>query len=150
MYRYESNNYEHSSRRNSQLFKAIRTKVYGKDGIKSSHDNPIYLNTPQGRRLVGYVIDEHNTRILEKKVIESKHLHKRFNAWGVDAMLLDTLPKDNISIIRIKADTGAIEQATIGTFYLHGIRHDFGFGPQVFLPRKYFTRIDLRQGQLFA
>jgi hypothetical protein len=120
--------------------------VYQKDGGSET----VYLNTPQGVRNVGRIFTENGERILEKHVTESKHLHRAFNAWGIDAELLRTLPGRGVDGIRIVTDTGVTEHAPVKVWMERGIRRDFGHGPQVFLPRKFFHRRDAAQPSLFG
>lgn len=135
------------------FLKAVHRKAYPKSRKRANEKGEakaIYINTPQERRLAGYMLKEDGGCVLEKRVIESKHLHRRFNAWGIDASLVETMPADGVNMIRIVSDSGIIEEATLDTFRTHGISHDFGFGPQLFLPRKYFCSRDASQGILFG
>ena len=117
---------------------------------RKSTSEAVYINTPQGRRQVGRIVTQDGQRIFEKDVIEAKHLHKRFDAWGVDAAIIDSLTREGVAWIRVLTDTGSVEEASVGTFALKGMRYDFGFGPQVFLPRKFFGRRQAGQTVLFG
>lgn len=117
---------------------------------KQRDGQAVYLNTPQGTRKVGIIATDNGRRVLEKHCIESKHLHRRFDAWGVDAELLVMLAQSGVESIRVLSDKGTVEEAGLQTWKEHGIGHDFGYGRQVFLPRKHFRRTDKAQPSLFG
>jgi hypothetical protein len=96
------------------------------------------------------VLSEDGRLWLEKKVDPARHLHRRFDAWGVDAELLRSLEAQEVFGVRCVLNTGEVEEAPLSAFCNHGIPFDFGHGPQVFLPRRWWRRRDMQQGALFA
>ena len=111
----------------------------------------VNVQTPQGPKTAGAIVSEDGRQIFLKRVLQCKHLQKCYNAWGIDRQALTQIHRQGVGRVRIEAlDTGAIEEAPVEAYAAHGILKDFGFGPQVFLPRKFFRRIDKTQGELFA
>jgi hypothetical protein len=81
-----------------------------------------------------------------KEVLGSSHLMIKYDAWGIDKKVLDQIPTKKIRI-RDK-ETGIIYATTAERFVEKGIRHDFGYGEQLFLPRDKFQAENSKQVKL--
>jgi len=93
------------------------------------------VQTPQGVKAIGTI----NGNTLIKNVYRSKHYHRKFKAWAIQAEALPRLEKLGVRWIRLEIqDTGEVLYTTLECVKKHGFIHDFGFGEQVFLPEKYW------------
>lgn len=80
-------------------------------------------------------------RLFTKDVKASKHLFNAADAWGMDKAFFDTELLPNNFLITIRdTENGAVYTATAREWSEKGFVRDFGWGEQIFLPRKYFTK----------
>jgi hypothetical protein len=75
----------------------------------------------------------------EKYVKKSKHLFRKWNAWGIDKTIVDGLIRDGIEIIKIHETEEKIDYSIpVKDFFQKGIEADFGHSKQIFLPVIHF------------
>ena len=88
------------------------------------------------------VIGELENGVFHKKVSDNKHLMKIYDAYGIDAQAF----REHLlnAKIVIESESG-IYESDAKTFQEKGIERDFGYGKQIFLSRKFFTRRDENQ-----
>lgn len=129
-------------------------RVYRKTQRKSRRNGtPIYVDTREGRRCVGYVVTENGHLVLQKaRLSERRHFCKKHRGWGIDEAVLEEVHRMGVEIIRIITDdTKVTEEALVEDYLDHGITDNLGgFGRQVFLPRSYFHHIRGGQPSLFG
>ncbi|KXG76614.1 hypothetical protein AN618_15070 [Fervidicola ferrireducens] len=102
--------------------------------------------TPQGIKRIGEV--KGNTLI--KHVQRSKHFHRRFKAWGIQAEAIPRLERLRVKHICLEVqDTGEILIVPLEVLKAHGFAFDFGHGKQIFLREEYWKTINNRQLSLF-
>lgn len=80
-----------------------------------------------------------------KLVKRSKHLMKSLNSWGMDERILEE-EFDTVKVLDQEDDIAYIVPKHI--WKEHGIRKDFGYGPQVFLPLHFFEVRHRKQPEL--
>jgi hypothetical protein len=75
------------------------------------------------------------------KVVKSKHLLRKWDAWGIDKTVMDNLIRNGISKIIIHEKEEDFDYETsVKDFVEKGIEEDFGHGKQIFLPLVNFQR----------
>jgi hypothetical protein len=90
---------------------------------------------------LGRMIGKTSDGIFSKKVKKSKHLLRKWDAWGIDKALLDTLVKEGIQDIVIRETEENINYSiSVKDFAEKGIQADFGHSEQIFLPIAYFNK----------
>jgi hypothetical protein len=98
----------------------------------------------------GKVIGTFDGTVFTKKVSRSKHLFRNLDAWGNDeGILLDLLTHGCQSVRLVVRETGQILEASLQTIFSRGVKKDLGWGPQLFLPEKFWSITDAAQGRLF-
>lgn len=96
------------------------------------------------------IIGELNGDVFTKKVKFSKHYMKIYDAWGLDLkMFLEHLFPKNAQIYIEDTESGSVYHISARNWAANGIFRDFGYGEQIFCPRKHFTRSDKNQPYLF-
>ncbi|MEN6358090.1 MAG: hypothetical protein ABFD83_13520 [Armatimonadota bacterium] len=118
---------------------ALMRKCYPKSD-RASTGTPVIIKTPQGNRFAGQVQAINGIPVFVKHVVVSKHLQRNMDAWGIDSRVLDLLEQRSVLRIRVITDKGEVYDTSMDVFYDHGIICDFGYGSQVFLPRRYWLR----------
>lgn len=69
---------------------------------------------------------------------KSKHLMRKFNAWGINADIFEKVYKDGCQSIRIlDEESNDVYSAPVSEYKAHGIFADFD-GLQIFLPLDYW------------
>jgi hypothetical protein len=100
-------------------------------------------------KVVGKILYRDDKTVFSKQVKESEHLFRNFNAWGFQEEILPKLSKKNITDIEVKETEKAITYKTsLTTILKNGIRKDYGHGLQVFLPLKYWSKVNEGNSQL--
>jgi len=99
----------------------------------------IEYKNKKGQR-IGHLSNDGHYR---KRVKLSKHLYRKYDAWGVDRNVLDDLLNvQHAKTVRIlDTENKLIYSAPVSTFYTKGIQEIAGTGndgTQVFLPRENF------------
>lgn len=85
-------------------------------------------------------VGEFRDGVLRKKVSKRVHLFKKFDAWGFDKKMWDTIFPELIELRVYDEDEEMLYTATIEAATERKIVGEFGgFGPQVFIPRSVFT-----------
>ena len=93
------------------------------------------------------VIGELDNEVFYKKVSDNKHLMKIYDAYGIDSgAFREHLHPINAKIV-IESESG-IYESDAKSFQEKGIERDFGYGSQIFLSRKFFTKKDIHQMKL--
>jgi hypothetical protein len=107
---------------------------------------PVKIHEPY-EKIVGFI--EGDT--FKKKVKRKKHYHERFGAYAIQKSLIRTLQKHNVKFVEIfETDTGNIHKTPLSNFLKYTFERDFGHGPQLFLPLKYFdTKSKFEQLRFF-
>lgn len=102
--------------------------------------------TPQGIKRIGEVKGD----TLIKHVQRSRHFHRRFKAWGIQAEAIPRLERLRVKHIRLEVqDTGEVLMVPLEVLKAHGFAFDFGHGKQIFLREEYWQLINDRQLSLF-
>lgn len=81
-----------------------------------------------------------------KKVQKSKHYMRVFDAWGIEAYVVDTWQGDCVRIVIEETENDLKWETPIHVFLSRAFTRDFST-PQYFLERKYWT-ITNRAGQV--
>jgi hypothetical protein len=82
-------------------------------------------------KMIGKIADG----IFYKQVKKSKHLLRKWDAWGIDQAILDNLVKEGIQEIAIfELEEHTVYSVSVKDFIEKGILADFGYSKQVFLP----------------
>ena len=82
---------------------------------------------------------------LRKYVVKSKHLFRKWDAWGMDAAIWDNLAVQGIRNLEVLDK----QEKILYTIDLEELETwadceaDWGYGVQYFIPRKYFTKRSL-------
>ena len=93
--------------------------------------------TNQKRKNIGGVSGD----TFSKKVKKSKHLLRKWEAWGMDKKVLDDLVCNGVQKVIIhETEENKDYIVTVKDFAEKGIEADFGHSSQVFLPLVYFNR----------
>ena len=93
------------------------------------------------RNASGKVIGEVSDGRFTKRVKKSKHLLRKWDAWGIDKTVLDTLMKKGIQdVVITEAEENIIYSASVKDFEEKGIQADFGHSKQIFLPLTNFNK----------
>jgi hypothetical protein len=89
----------------------------------------------------GKVIGKVSGDVFCKKVVKSKHLLRKWNAWGIDKAVVDSLIRNGIKQIIVHEKEENIDYETsVKDFVEKGIKEDFGHGDQIFLSLENFTK----------
>lgn len=105
---------------------------------------PIIVDTPQGRRCVGKIVG--NT--LQKKAKGSCHLMRDLDAWGFQLEVVEQAYKEGVQTVEVEdIETGIVYSVSLEVLLEKGIQKDFGHGLQLFLPRRYWKKNLVGQGQ---
>lgn len=100
---------------------------------EENHMNKQYKNTN------GKIIGEISDKVFCKKVIKSKHLLRKWNAWGIDKSVVDSLVRDGIQKIIVHDKEEKINyEISVKNFVEKGLEADLGHSMQIFLPLEYF------------
>lgn len=89
----------------------------------------------------GKVIGVASAGIFSKKVKRSKHLLRKWDAYGIDKSILDELVSNGVQKVLIyETEDNKEYLTTVKEFAERGIEADFGHSPQIFLPLVYFNK----------
>lgn len=89
-------------------------------------------------RKIGSFNDEH--KVFRKRVKKSKHLFKKYNAWGIQFDALCSLNNVQCREIRVlDEEENKVYTVPFTTMFREGLVEDFGHGRQVFLGRDKWT-----------
>ncbi len=89
----------------------------------------------------GKIIGKTTGNVFEKRVKKSKHLLRKWDSWGIDKVVLDSLVRDGIQKIIIHETEEKIGYSIpVKDFAEKGIEADFGYSKQIFLPLVYFDK----------
>ena len=91
------------------------------------------MNT-QYKNSSGKIIGKVSGDVFCKKVVKSKHLLRKWDAWGIDKTVMDNLIRNGISKIIIHEKEEDVDYETsVKDFVEKGKEEDFGHGKQMFL-----------------
>jgi hypothetical protein len=117
--------------------------------IISWKDIPVWILTPQGRRLAGIITRREGKTLFEKQVQSSKHFLKILNGWGFQEELLNEFKVHNVEEIHVEDVESSKKYITsLFTLIRNGIQGDYGHGMQIFLPLKFWTETKTGNNQL--
>ena len=89
----------------------------------------------------GKVIGRISGNVFEKSVKKSKHLLRKWNSWGIDKTVLNSLVRDGVQEIVIHEKEENLDYSvSVKEFIQEGIEGDFGHSKQIFLPLVYFNK----------
>jgi len=89
----------------------------------------LYFNT-SGRPVASL-----SGRTLRKRVRGSIHQLRQPPAWAIDLQILEAARQDGAEWVEITdIENSKVYRAPLVAFFIHGIRIDRGFGPQIALP----------------
>lgn len=75
--------------------------------------------------------------VFRKRVRKSRHLMKKYNSWGIQYDLLQSLKEEGCKEIRVLDEDDEIIYSTdVDTYYKEGIVDNWGDGQQCFLTRE--------------
>lgn len=95
---------------------------------------PVRIHEPYSK-IVGLI--EGDT--FKKKVKRKVHYLEKLNAYGIQKSMIRTLQKHNVKFVEVfETDTGDTYRTLLSNYLKHAFERDFGHGPQLFLPLKYF------------
>lgn len=95
----------------------------------------------------GHKIGTLKDGIFRKRADITRHLMKKYDAWGIDFATLEKI-KDECSEIRILETTSnTVYHVPFETIYKEGFVEDYGDGRQCFLPRDKWNTYELRPSQ---
>jgi hypothetical protein len=98
------------------------------------------------KNIQGKMIGKISHGIFCKQVKKSKHLLRKWNAWGIDQTILDDLVKEGIQEIAIyELEENTVYSVSVKDFVEKGILADFGYSNQVFLPIVNFKKEKLAE-----
>lgn len=98
------------------------------------------------KNVQGKMIGKIANGIYCKQVKKSKHLLRKWDAWGIDQTILDDLVKEGILEIAIyELEENAVYTVSVKDFIEKGILADFGYSKQVFLPIANFKKEKLAE-----
>ena len=81
-----------------------------------------------------------------EKTVKKNHLFKKYNAWGIDKTVVDSLVKEKIPRIVIHDREEKIDYETsVKEFFEKGIEGDFGHGEQIFLSLENFEKKEAKR-----
>lgn len=102
----------------------------------------IYIKQDDGeRRMVGYYREENKTLYCKRE--KSRHLFRKFNAWGLDYRTIQSLKiEKGLEKIKLYDEENSVAyQTNINTLDEYGkIRHFKPHRKQIFLPLKYWNQ----------
>ena len=91
----------------------------------------------------GKIIGKVSGDVFSKRVIQSKHLFRALDAWGMDKSVIDNLVREGVKKIVIHEKEGDIDyEVSVEDFVAKGIEGDFGHGKQIFLARVNFKKVE--------
>jgi len=106
------------------------------------------LDMEKGRYVkVGDIYEQDGCRILCKRVNTEKHLHRNYDAWGVQSFLFESLQNggQDIAVVELKDENGHVFRASRELFLERGFEQEYKkHGKQIFLRRKFWTSIQER------
>jgi len=83
------------------------------------------------------------TRVFMKTVRKSKHLHRKMNAWAIDAGIVVQLLKMGChGIVIVDKDEKKKYDVSMNTFINTAVSRDFGHGEQLFLMLRYWSEVN--------
>jgi len=102
-------------------------------------------------KVIGFL--DYEKGVFIKEVYGSKHLFKKLDAWGIDAKFFeDVLLPNNFKIRIIDKEKDLVYEASSKTFKEKGYYYHFkgkeDWRPQIFLPRKYWEKLDKKDFEL--
>jgi len=101
----------------------------GQDGATHGTAGHIYFNAS------GQPVASLSGRTLRKRVRGSIHMLRQPLAWAFDLNILEAARQDGAERVEITdVEGGKVHQTPLVAFFIHGIRIDRGFGPQIALP----------------
>jgi hypothetical protein len=93
------------------------------------------------------VIGEYDGETFKKKVKRSIHFMRNFGAWGVDKSVIEDI-KDCKSIEIYDTESKTTFKVPYKVFLDKGFAKNFGYGMQIFLPEKYWEKVNPNQNKL--
>jgi hypothetical protein len=101
----------------------------------------------QYRNSSGKIIGKISGDVFCRNVKKSKHLLRKWNAFGIDKAVLDNLIRNGIQKIKVHETEEDIDYETsIKDFVEKGIEAEFAnCGKQIFLPLENFDKKDIKQ-----
>jgi len=102
-----------------------------------------------GNRVIGNLDYEYRT--FDKNVKLSKHLFKKFDAWGIDAKYFtDVLLPGNYTIRVFESEEEVMYKIDVKTWkknaeYFHFKNEDEDHRAQTFLSRRFFKKYNMKQ-----
>ena len=102
---------------------------------EGNHKNIPFRNP--GGKIIGRISENAFCR----KVKKSQHLFRKWNAWGIDKAVVESLVRDEIPRILIHDKEEKIDyEVSVKDFAEKGIEGEFGHGEQIFLPLENFEK----------
>jgi hypothetical protein len=109
----------------------------------------VFHDGPDRRRRLGSIVHRPEGATFCKTLRGSVHLFRALDAWAMQAEVLDDLRLVGVRAVEVRDSEAAITyRADLAVFERDGITRDFGHGPQVFLPRKFWQTESAEQPRL--
>lgn len=97
------------------------------------------------RNTQGKVIGNLENGVLSKRVLKSKHFHRVLNSWGMDERIFT----NDFDSVRIYDKENKVTYVAPKSLWLtKGIKKNFGYGQQIFLPITNFQIENEKQRKL--
>tara|TARA_R100000808_G_scaffold6830_2_gene20093 strand:+ start:11521 stop:11757 length:237 start_codon:yes stop_codon:yes gene_type:complete len=77
-------------------------------------------------------------------VYKSKHLFRKWDAWGLDCDFFDEMVKKGAENLEILDKEENVKYTIDMDAEWAGFKRDWGWGEQYFIPRRYFKREDIK------
>ena len=81
---------------------------------------------------------------VRKIVYKSKHLFRKWDAWGLDCAFFDEMVKKGAKTLEILDKEENVKYTIDMDSEWSNFQKDWGWGEQYFIPRRYFKREDTK------
>lgn len=106
--------------------------------MPKARKEPFFVYTPTGRKAIGAIERVGNQLVLVKKKT-GKSTSTKISRPTTSRQALPRLREAGVQAVRLLVEDGEILQASLDDLERHGFLREFGsFGPQVFLPERYW------------
>ena len=92
----------------------------------------------------GKVYGSREGKTVRKYVRKSRHLFRKWNAWGIDCDYFDKMVEEGATTLEIlDKEENMLYTIEMDAAMWADFQKDWGWGLQYFIPRKYFTHEDI-------
>lgn len=102
---------------------------------------PIRVNTPQGPKTAGWLVETPAGRELRKDVRLSDHLYRADDSWALDAYAVQVAADKGAQTVHVvDTETSTSYRTDLPHFLSQAVRRDLGHGAQLFLRRRLWEK----------